>query len=81
MRTITKILFGSPDHSGMSASALVTLAIAALALVVLALSATTAQSAERHNVNTIAPSTIIAKIGDGDNGEDHDDKGEDNNDD
>jgi hypothetical protein len=56
MRTITKSLFGSPDRSGMSAPALVTLAsaIAALALVVLALSATTAQSAERHNGDTIA---------------------------
>jgi hypothetical protein len=40
----------------MSAPALVTLAsaFAALALVVLALSATTAQSAERHNSNTVA---------------------------
>jgi hypothetical protein len=54
MRTITKSLFGSPDHSGMSAPALVTLASAIVALVVLALSATTAQSAERHNGNTIA---------------------------
>jgi hypothetical protein len=56
MRTITKSLFGSPYRSGMSAQALVTLAsaaIAALALVV-ALSATAAQSAERHNGNTIA---------------------------
>jgi hypothetical protein len=56
MRTITKSLFGSPDRSSMSAPALVTLvsAIAALALVVLALSPTAAQSAERHNGNTIA---------------------------
>ena len=54
MRTITKSLFGSPDHSGMSAPALVTLASAIVALVVLALSATTAQSSERHNGNTIA---------------------------
>jgi hypothetical protein len=29
----------------------------------------------------IGEATVIAKIGDGDNGEDHDDKGEDNNDD
>jgi hypothetical protein len=51
MRTITKSLFGSPDRSGMSAPALVTLAsaIAALALVILALSPTPAQSAERHD--------------------------------
>src|SRR5215211_596917 len=56
MKTITKSLFGSPDRSGMSAPALVTLAsaIVALALVVLALSPTAAQSAERHNGNTIA---------------------------
>jgi hypothetical protein len=56
MRTITKSVFGSPGRSGMSAPALVTLAsaIAALALVVLALSPTAAQSAERHNGNTIA---------------------------
>jgi hypothetical protein len=54
MRTITKSLFGSPDHSGMSAPALVTLASAIVALVVLALSPTTAQSAERHNGNTSA---------------------------
>jgi len=55
MRTINKSLFGSPHRSGMSAPALVTLAsaIAALGLVVLALSATAAQSAERHNDNTI----------------------------
>ena len=55
MRTITKSLSGSPDRSGMSAPALVTLAsaIAALALVVLALSATTAQSAERHDGKTV----------------------------
>jgi hypothetical protein len=54
MRTITKSLFGSPDRSGMSAPALVTFASAIAALVVLALSATAAQSAERHNGNTIA---------------------------
>ena len=55
MRTITKSSFGSPDRSGMSAPALVTLAsaVAALALVVLALSATAAQSAERHDGKTI----------------------------
>jgi hypothetical protein len=55
MRTITKSLFGSPDRSGMSAPALVTFAsaIVALALVVLALSATTAQSAERHDGKTV----------------------------
>jgi hypothetical protein len=55
MRTITKSLFGSPDRSGMSAPALVTLAsaIAALALVILALSPTAAQSAERHNGKTV----------------------------
>jgi hypothetical protein len=49
MRTITNSLFGSPGRSGMSAPALVTFASAIVALVVLALSATTAQSAERHN--------------------------------
>ena len=49
MRTITKSLLGSPDRSGMSAPALVTFASAIVALVVLALSATAAQSAERHN--------------------------------
>jgi hypothetical protein len=54
MRTITKSLFGSPGRSGMSAPALVTLASAIVALVVLALSATTAQSAERHNGNAVA---------------------------
>jgi hypothetical protein len=55
MKTITKSLFGSPDRSGMSAPALVTFAsaIAALALVVLVLSATAAQSAERHNGKTV----------------------------
>jgi hypothetical protein len=53
MRTITKSLFGSPDRSGMSAPALVTLASAIVAFVVLALSATTAQSAERHNGKTV----------------------------
>ena len=54
MKTITKSLFGSPGRSGMSAPALVTLASAIVALVVLALSATTAQSSELHNGNTIA---------------------------
>jgi hypothetical protein len=49
MRTITKSLFGSPGRSSMSAQALLTLASAIVALVVLALSATTAQSSERHN--------------------------------
>jgi hypothetical protein len=54
MKTITKSLLGSPDRSGMSAPALlVTLASAIVALVVLALSATTAQSAERHNGKTV----------------------------
>src|SRR5215213_5797179 len=55
MRTITKSLFGSPERSGMSTPALVTLAsaIAALALVILALSPTAAQSAERHNGKTV----------------------------
>ena len=55
MKTITNSLFGSPGRSGMSAPALVTLAsaIVALALVVLGLSATTAQSAERHNGNAV----------------------------
>jgi hypothetical protein len=53
MRTITKSLFGSPDRSGMSAPALVTFASAIVALVVLALSPTAAQSAERHNGNTV----------------------------
>src|ERR687890_320118 len=43
MKTITKSVFGSPGRSGMSVSALVTLAIAALALVVLALSAPAAE--------------------------------------
>jgi hypothetical protein len=51
MKTITNSLFGSPGRSGMSAPALVTFASAIVALVVLALSATTAQSAERHNGN------------------------------
>ena len=54
MKIITKSLLGSPDRSGMSAPALVTLASAIAALVVLALSATTAQSAERHDGNTSA---------------------------
>jgi hypothetical protein len=53
MRTITKSSFGSPGRSGMSAPALVTLASAIVALVVLALSPTAAQSAERHNGNTV----------------------------
>src|SRR5215208_5934148 len=53
MKTITKSLFGSPARSGMSATALVTFASAIVALVVLALSATTAQSAERHNGNPV----------------------------
>ena len=53
MRTITKSVFGSPGRSGMSAAALVTLASAIVALVVLAFSATTAQSAERHNGNAL----------------------------
>jgi hypothetical protein len=55
MRTITKSLFGSPERSGMSTPALVTLAsaIAALALVILALSPTPAQSAEQHNGKTV----------------------------
>ena len=52
MRTITKSLFGSPGRSGMSAPALVTFASAIVALVVMALSATTAQSTERHNGKT-----------------------------
>ena len=54
MRTITKSLYGSPDRSGMSAQALLTLASALVALVVMALSASTAQSAEQHNANTSA---------------------------
>jgi hypothetical protein len=49
MKTITRSVFGSPDRSGMSAAALVTFASAIVALLVLALSATTAQSSERHN--------------------------------
>jgi hypothetical protein len=53
MKTITRSLLGSPGRSGMSAPALVTFASAIVALVVLALSATTAQSAERHNGDTI----------------------------
>jgi hypothetical protein len=55
MRTITKSLSGSPERSGMSAPALVTLAsaIAALALVILSLSPTAAQSSERHNGKSI----------------------------
>jgi hypothetical protein len=54
MRTITKSVFGSPDRSSMSAQALVTLVSAIAALIVLALSATAAQSSERHNGNAIA---------------------------
>jgi hypothetical protein len=54
MKTITKSLFGSPCRSGMSAPALVTLATALVGLVILALSATAAQSAERHNADAIA---------------------------
>jgi hypothetical protein len=53
MKTKTKSVFGSPDRSGMSAAALVTFASAIVALVVLALSATTAQSSERHNGNAV----------------------------
>jgi hypothetical protein len=53
MKTITKSLSSSPERSGMSAPALVTFASAIVALVVLALSATTAQSSERHNGNTV----------------------------
>jgi hypothetical protein len=51
MRTITKGAFGSAGRSGLSASALVTLA-SAIAALVLALSATTAQSVERHDGKT-----------------------------
>jgi hypothetical protein len=55
MRTTMKSAFGSPGRSGMSAAALVAFASAiAAAFVVLALSATAAQSAERHNGNTVA---------------------------
>ena len=53
MRTITKSLSGSPGRSGMSAPALVTLSSAIVALVVLALSATAAQSSERHDGKTV----------------------------
>jgi hypothetical protein len=53
MKTITKSLSSSPERSGMSAPALVTFASAIVALVVLALSATTAQSSERHNGKTV----------------------------
>jgi hypothetical protein len=58
MRIIIKSLSGSPVRSGTSAPALVALAsaFAALALVALALSPTAAQSAERHDGKTIAPS-------------------------
>lgn len=52
MRTITKGVFRSAGRSGLSAPVLVTLASAIVALV-LALSATTAQSAERHDGKTI----------------------------
>jgi hypothetical protein len=63
MRTITRSLLGSPDRSGMSAQALVTLAsaIAALALVVLALSPTAAQSAERHDGHNDNPIALSGK--------------------
>jgi hypothetical protein len=63
MRTITRSLLGSPDRSGMSAPALVTLAsaIAALALVVLALSPTAAQSAERHDGHNDNPIALNGK--------------------
>jgi hypothetical protein len=54
MKTITRSLLGSPNRSSMSAPALVTLASAIVALVVLALSATAAQSAERHDGDTVA---------------------------
>jgi hypothetical protein len=54
MKTITRSLLGSPHRSGMSAPALVTFASAIVALVVLALSATTAQSSERHNGKALA---------------------------
>ena len=53
MRTMTKSLSGSPGRSGVSAPALVAFASAIVALVVLALSATTAQSSERHNGKTV----------------------------
>ena len=61
MKTITKSLFGSPDRSGMSAPALVTLASALAALVILALSATTAQSAERHDGHNDNPIALSGK--------------------
>ena len=54
MRTITKSFLGCPDRSGMSGPALVTFASAIAALVVLALSATAAQSSERHNGKALA---------------------------
>src|SRR5215208_7611977 len=54
MRTITKSVFSSPGRSGMSAQALLTLTSALVALIILTLSASTAQSAERHNGNTSA---------------------------
>ena len=53
MRTLTKSVFGSPGRSSMSAPALVTLASVIAALVVLTLSATAAQSDERHDGKTI----------------------------
>src|SRR5215218_5217308 len=54
MRTITKSVFSSPGRSTMSAQALLTLTSALVALIILTLSASTAQSAERHNGNTSA---------------------------
>jgi hypothetical protein len=54
MRTITKSVFSSPGRSTMSAQALLTLASTLVALIIVALSASTAQSAERHNGNTSA---------------------------
>ena len=53
MRTVTKSVYGPAGRSGLSAAALVTLASAIAALVVLALSATTAQSTERHDGKSI----------------------------
>ena len=53
MRTVTKSVYGPAGRSGLSAAALVTLASAIVALVVLALSATTAQSTERHDGKSI----------------------------
>src|ERR687889_1656811 len=54
MRTITKSVFSPPGRSTMSAQALLTLASALVALIIVALSASTAQSSERHNGNTSA---------------------------